>query len=116
MRISMGVAALALLSMLAPARAAELAGKAVFDQSCKNCHGPEGKGDRMADKYYQMTIPRLTSDYVQNKSDEELRRIITQGVRKMEPARMGQPRARHRMKLTEAQVDEAIAYVRTLKK
>jgi len=115
-KISIGAAALALLSTLAPARAAELAGKTVFEQSCKNCHGAEGKGDRMADKYYQMTIPRLTSDYVQNKSDAELRQIITKGVRKMEPARMGQPKAPHRMKLTDEQVSEAIAYVRSLKK
>jgi hypothetical protein len=70
----------------------------------------------MADKYFQKTIPRLTSAYVQNKSDDELRQIITEGVRKMEPVRMGQPKARHRMKLTSAQVDDAIAYVRTLRK
>lgn len=116
MKSLIAVAALAALAVVLPARPAEHAGKAVFDQSCKNCHGAEGKGDRMADKYYQMTIPRLTSSYVQNKSDEELRQIITKGTRKMEPARMGQPKASHRLKLTDAQVDQAIAYVRALKK
>ncbi len=110
------LAVLAALAMLLPVRPAELAGKAVFDQSCKNCHGAEGKGDRMADKYFQMTVPRLTSAYVQNKSDDELRQIITKGVRKMEPAKMGQPKASHRLKLTGEQVEQAIAYVRTLKK
>ena len=115
MNFSIKGAALAALTLLLPVYAADLPGKAVFDESCKNCDGVEGKGDRMADKFYQMTIPRLNTEYVQKKTDDELKRIITKGVRKMEPARVGQPQATHKLKLTDEQVADVIAYVRTLK-
>jgi len=89
-------------------------GKEVYGKTCKQCHGPDGKGDRVADKFFQVTIPRLNSSYVQGKSDEELREIVMKGRRKMEPVRMGQPQARHN--LAPEQVDDVIAYIRTLKK
>ena len=97
-----------------PASSAENPGKAVFDKTCKQCHGPEGKGNVAADKFYEVKIPRLNSDYVQRKSDDEIREIITQGRRKMRPVRMGQPVAEH--KLEPSEVGDVIAYVRTLKK
>jgi len=87
----------------------------VFEKTCKNCHGPEGKGNPTASSFWKVKIPRLDSRYVQQKSDEEIRKIITGGIRKMEPVRMDTPPAPHRGKLTPAEVDEAIAYVRTLK-
>lgn len=88
-------------------------GKAIFDRTCKQCHGPEGKGDTAADKFYQVRIPRLNSAYVQQKSDEELKEIITKGRRKMKPVQPGQPLAEHRLKAD--WTDSVIAYVRTLK-
>jgi mono/diheme cytochrome c family protein len=88
-------------------------GKAIFDQTCKSCHGPEGKGDAMADKFYQVRIPRLTSAYVQQKSNEELKDIILKGRRKMKPVQQGQPIAEHR--LNAEWTDSVISYVRTLK-
>ncbi len=110
------VAALAVVGLLYPACAEELTGKAVFERTCKNCHGPEGKGNPTVDSFWNMKIPRLDSQYVQQKADAELRKIITGGIRKMEPVRMDAPSAPHRAKLTEQQVDSVIAYVRTLKK
>ncbi len=89
-------------------------GKEVYSKTCKQCHGPDGKGDQIADKFFQVTIPRLSSDYVQSKSDEEIREIVMKGRRKMEPVRMGQPQARHNLASNE--VDDVIAYVRTFKK
>ena len=89
-------------------------GKAIFDQTCKTCHGPEGKGDTAADKFYQVRIPRLNSDYVQRKSDEELKEIITKGRRKMKPVQQGRPVAEHNLK--SEWTDSVISYVRTLKK
>jgi len=109
-----GGGALLALALGAPAYSAEEPGKAVFDKTCKQCHGSEGKGDQAADKFYQVSIPRLSSDYVQKKSDDELREIITQGRRKMRPVRMGQPVAEHT--LAAGEVSNVIAYVRTLKK
>jgi mono/diheme cytochrome c family protein len=101
--------------MIVPACAAGLPGKVVFEKTCKNCHGPEGKGNPTVNSFWKVKIPRLDSAYVQQKSDAELRKIITGGIRKMEPVRIETPTAPHQGKLTSEQVDDAIAYVRTLK-
>ncbi len=106
-----GVAAV--LALGVASNAAELPGKQIFEKTCKNCHGPEGKGNPTADSFFKVKIPRLNSDYVQKKSDEELKDIITEGRRKMEPVRLGQPVAFH--KLPPQSVTDVIAYVRTLK-
>ncbi len=108
------VTAAAGLALGVAIQAAEPKGKEIYQKTCQQCHGPNGHGDRSADKFYQVTIPRLSSDYAQNKSDDEIREIITTGRRKMVPVRMGQPQALH--SLAEAQVTDVIAYVRTLKK
>jgi mono/diheme cytochrome c family protein len=101
---------------LLPVYPSALPGKAAYNASCRNCHGPEGKGDRMSDSFYKVTIPRLNSNYVQEKSDDELKKIIIGGVRKMGPAKMGAPSSPHSRKITPEQADEVIQYVRTLKK
>lgn len=105
-----------LLVSVYPVYSTELPGKAVYEKTCKNCHGPEGKGDNMADSFWKVRIPRLTTKYVQGKSDEELKKIITGGIRKMEPVKVGAPADPHRPKITPEQVDEVIPYVRTLAK
>ena len=56
-----------------------VSGKAAYDRTCGRCHGPDGKGDERADKFFNITIPRLSSAEVQGKSDAELREIITKG-------------------------------------
>jgi len=89
-------------------------GKAIFEQTCVRCHGPGGKGNPAADKFFQKDLPRLNSDYVQSKSDAELKEIITQGRRKMEPVGAGSPTILHL--LPPESVDKVISYVRTLKK
>jgi len=106
----------ALVALAAGMQAQTESGKAVFEKTCKQCHGPLGKGEPIADKFYQVTIPRLASDYIQRKSDDELRTIITQGIRKMPSVRVGQPTTDHKPKLTAPEVADVIAYVRTLKK
>ncbi len=67
------------------------------------------------DDFWKMRIPRLNSDYVQSKSDAELRDIILNGKRKMPPAMAGKPETQHRTKITPDQVPALVAYVRTLK-
>lgn len=101
---------------LMPAYPAAIPGKAAYDKSCGNCHGPEGKGDKMSDSFYKVAIPRLNSKYVQGKSDVELKKIIVGGVRKMGPVKMGAPSSPHSRKITPEEADEVIQYVRTLKK
>ena len=109
------LAALSAVGMLTPIYAEPMAGKQVFEKTCQNCHGPQGKGSPTANSFWKVNIPRLDSKYVQDKTDAELRKIITGGMRKMEPVRMDIPTAPHRPKLTSKQVDSVIAYVRTLK-
>ncbi len=57
-----------------------LSGSAAYDRTCRRCHGPDGMGDDRADKFFNTTIPRLSSAAVQAKSDAELKEIITQGT------------------------------------
>lgn len=100
----------AVVSGLSP----KLSGKQAFDQTCAKCHGPGGKGNPAAAKFFRANIPKLDSDYVQLKSDEELREVITRGRRKMDAVRIGRPSVMHN--LQSESVDSVIAYVRTLKK
>jgi len=93
---------------------AKLDGKKAFAQSCAVCHGPQGNGNPDADKFFKITIPRLNSVYVQAKSDQEIREIIVEGRRKMDPARIEDQGMRHL--LPTQSIDEIIAYLRTLKK
>ncbi len=90
-----------------------LSGREVFVKTCARCHGENGRGNEAADKFFQTTLPRLNSEYVQTKSNEELRDIITQGRRKMDPVRVGQATVQHL--LPSESVDAVLAYVRTLK-
>ena len=90
-----------------------LSGSAAYDRTCRRCHGPDGKGDERADKFFNTTIPRLSSAEVQGKSDAELREIITKGTSTMPPVEIDESGFRHRLPLQS--VDAVIAYVRTLK-
>lgn len=91
----------------------KLSGKALFDRTCRRCHGPNGSGDAMADKFFKTRIPRLASADVQGKSDAALKEIITQGSRAMAPVEIDESGFRHRLSLEST--DTVIAYVRTLK-
>lgn len=88
-------------------------GKAAFNATCANCHGPDGNGNDKADKFFDIKIPRLTSPEVQNKTDDDLRKQIAEGNGKMPPVEIDESGFRHR--LPPQDVDAVIAYVRTLK-
>jgi mono/diheme cytochrome c family protein len=96
-----------------PKEFSKLSGKDAFDRTCKRCHGVGGKGDADADKFFKKQIPRLNSDYVQTKSDDELKTVITQGKSEMPPVRLDRPGMGHL--LPPDSVAAVIAYVRTLK-
>jgi len=91
----------------------KLSGKAVFERTCARCHGPKGQGNPAADKFFQTPVPKLDSAYVQGKSDEELKDIISHGRRMMDPVRMGQAQVQHL--LDSGSVEAVIQYVRTFK-
>ena len=92
---------------------AERSGKEIYDQTCRRCHGPEGKGNPDADKFFKKTIPRLESGYVQSKSDAELKKIITYGRKEMDPVRIGEAEMRHF--LEPESMNAVIGYIRTLR-
>ena len=110
--------AFAAITVVAPAFAAEHPGKAVYAQSCKNCHGEDGTGSNVADKFFGVQIPRLTSNRVQMRTNPELKEIILRGSGRMEPVKIGRPTLPHgkTKKLSDQQVDDVIAYVRSLAK
>jgi cytochrome c553 len=90
-----------------------VSGKVAFDRTCARCHGPAGKGDPRADKFFNTKVPRLNSAEVQAKSDSELKEIIKQGSGVMDPVEIDEGGFRHRLPLQS--IDGVIAYVRTLK-
>jgi mono/diheme cytochrome c family protein len=79
-------------------------GKALYDKSCKGCHGAEGKGNPGIAKAMKVTMRPLGSKEVQAKSDADLKKDITQGTGKMKPVAS-----------VAKQADDVVAFVRTLK-
>ena len=92
------------LAFAAPAGAGDAAkGKEVFLAKCKTCHGPEGTPPPAMAK--AMGIKPLSDKAIQDKSDAELKKGVTDGVGKMKPV----------AGVTGADLDNVIAFVRTLK-
>lgn len=81
------------------------AGKAVYEKSCKMCHGATGQGNPGLAKTMKVEMRPLGSPEVQAKSDAELKKNSTQGTGKMKP-----------IKLTDQQADDVVAHLRSLKK
>ena len=103
-RIASGIVLMALGVASAWAGAAE--GKAVYEQKCRACHGADGSGNPTMAKMLKAEIPALSSAEVQAMSDADLKTVVTQGKGKMKPV----------TSVTGSQVDDVVAYVRTLKK
>lgn len=78
---------------------------ATFKGKCAMCHGADGSGKTtMGEKF---GIRDLRSADVQKQTDAQLSEIVTKGKNKM-PAYDG--------KLTKEQVDQLVAFIRSLKK
>lgn len=80
-------------------------GAQVFKTKCAMCHGQDGKGQTAMGKANH--LKDLASSDVQSVHDSDLKNIIENGKGKM-PAYKG--------KLTDEQVEQVVAYLRTLKK
>lgn len=81
------------------------AGKAAYDKSCKGCHGADGTASPAMAKMMKVEIKDLKSPDVQSMSDDELKKIITEGKGKMKPVSSAASSAA-----------DIVAYIRTLKK
>ena len=80
-------------------------GKTLFAAKCQACHGPNGEGKPAIAKMFNVTMHPLGSKEIQAKSDADLKKTIAEGQGKMKPV----------AGLTDAQVGDAVAFVRTLK-
>jgi mono/diheme cytochrome c family protein len=76
-----------------------------YKTTCAMCHGPDGKGDTALGK--NLHAKDLTSDEVQKQSDQELSTIIVKGKENM-PGFEG--------RLTQAQINGLVKFIRALKK
>jgi len=98
---------LAALSVTAAAGAdtGAQAGAAIYKDKCVGCHGADGSGNTPVGK--ALKVKDVRQPDVQAMKDADLATLIMNGKGKM-PAQRG--------KLTAAQVDEVVAYVRSLAK
>ena len=81
-------------------------GKAVYKKKCQTCHGADGAGNAKLAKMLKVEFKHLGSPEVQKLSDAEMAKIIKEGIGKMKPVKG----------LTDQQIQDVIAFVRTLKK
>ncbi len=86
-------------------------GKTVFEQKggCVNCHGGGGRGDGPAGKMLVPPPADLTSQKVKAKSDAELLKTIQEG-------RPGTAMIGFKGQLTEQDIRDLLAYVRSVSK
>ena len=82
------------------------AGKAIYEKSCKACHGADGTANPAIAKMMKVDIKNLGSAEVQGMKDADIKAVITEGKGKMKPVKT----------VAAGDVDSVIAYVRTLKK
>jgi len=82
------------------------AGKAVYDKSCKSCHGADGTANANIAKMMKVEIKNLGSADVQAHGDADLKKVVTDGQGKMKPIKS----------VAGKDLDNVIAYVRSLKK
>jgi mono/diheme cytochrome c family protein len=82
------------------------AGKAVFDKTCKTCHGATGVANPNIAKMMKVDIKDLGSPEIQKMSDADFKTTITEGKGKMKPVKS----------VAGKDIDNVAAYVRSLKK
>jgi cytochrome c6 len=92
------------LATLLPASLMAGDGAAVFKASCASCHGQDAKGQTPVGK--SLKIKDLHTAEVQKESAADLAKVISDGKGKM-PA--------FKSKLTKAQIDDVVAYIKSLK-
>jgi len=82
------------------------AGKALYDKKCKTCHGPTGDGNPGMAKALNVQFKEFSGADIQKMSDGDLKKVITMGSGKMKAV----------AGLSDDDVSNAIAFVRSLKK
>jgi mono/diheme cytochrome c family protein len=80
------------------------AGKVLYEKKCASCHAKDGAGNPGIAKALKVELRHLGSKEVQAKSDDELKKIVTEGTEKKKPVKG----------LTDDDLANVIAYLRTL--
>lgn len=106
MKQSLQIAVLGLLSLsLAAPAIAQQPGAAIYKAKCAMCHGPDGAGNTPVGR--AMRLRSLKSPEDVKASDADLFKDTKSGVGKMQG---------YAGKLTDAQITDVVAYIRTLQK
>lgn len=82
------------------------AGKTIYAKKCAMCHGADGVAKESMAKMLKVEMKALGAKEVQAHKDEEFKKIITEGQGKMKGI----------AGLSDADVANLIAHIRTLKK
>ena len=82
------------------------AGKALYDKKCASCHAKDGAGNPGIAKALKVELRHLGSKEVQDQKDDVLKKFITEGTEKKKPVKG----------LSDQELADVIAFVRTLKK
>lgn len=106
MRILLTTLTLACFSAPAASAADATAGQAIYNKSCKTCHGADGTANAALAKMMNVEIKDLKSPEVQSMSNDDIKNVITAGKGKMRPVSA----------VSGGALDDVVAYVRTLKK
>jgi len=106
MRIILTTLTFVCLSGAAAIAADATAGQATYARACKACHGPDGTANPAIAKMMNVEIKDLKSADVQALSDDDFKKIITNGKGKMRPV----------SSVSGAALDDVVAYIHTLKK
>ena len=106
MRTYLTMFTLALAAAAAMYAADAKAGKALYDTSCKSCHGPDGTPNAAVAKMMKVEMKDFKSADVQSMSDADIATVITKGKGKMPPVKA----------VTGKSADDVAAYVHSLKK
>lgn len=84
-------------------------GKAIYEQRCMACHGPQGRGDGPTGKVLVPPAADFTSAASKKKSDADLLKIIENGK---PPTAM----IAWKGQLSDQEIQNVLAYVKTLRK
>jgi mono/diheme cytochrome c family protein len=84
-------------------------GKAIYERLCGVCHGGQGKGDGPAGQMMKPPAADLTSSKVKDKPDAELFQTIQNG-------RPPTPMSAFKGQLSDQQIHDVVAYIRSLGK
>lgn len=79
--------------------------KTAYDLHCALCHGEDGEAVETLEKLVNVEIPHLGSTYVQEQSDEQIRKVILEGKGKMNPVQT----------VEEKEIAGVIAFIRSFK-